>query len=129
MPPPILIYFLDANCAFRQIMVRVMHQAFSTDITLLGVGDTWPIPVSSSSAPDVVLLGIGAEGLVNPQLLTSIHAELPGVPILVLGHLDDAVYRVAAMKAGASAFLSKDSLAADLVPTLRQIAGTRQGAV
>ncbi|MEI8308296.1 MAG: hypothetical protein WCF99_14650 [Chloroflexales bacterium] len=127
--PPILIYFLDANRAFRKIVVQVLHHAFSADITLLGAGETWPIPVCSSAAPDVVLIGIGAEGLVNPQLLTSIHAELPGVPILVLGHLDDAVYRVAAMKAGASAFLSKDSLAADLVPTLRQIAGTRQGAV
>jgi len=127
--PPILIYFLDANRTFRQIVVRVLRQAFSAEITLLGAGDTWPIPVCSSSVPDVVLIGIGAEGLVNPQLLTSIHVALPGVPILVLGHLDDAVYRVAALKAGASAFLSKDSLAVNLVPTLRQITSTQQGVV
>ncbi|MEI8165945.1 MAG: hypothetical protein WCG26_06185 [Chloroflexales bacterium] len=101
--PPIPIYFLDANCAFRTIVVAVLRLGFSADITLIGTGDTWPIPACA--------------------------AALPEVPILVLGHLDDTAYRVAAMAAGAAAFRSKDALATKLVPTLRGLTSIQRAGV
>ncbi len=117
---PIPICFLEPNHTFRQLAVEALRYAFSAEITLLSAGDTWPLPVCPSVLPEAVLLGLGAEGLVNAPLLAAIQAALPGVPVIVLGHLDDAAYRVAALAAGATAFVSKDALSSELVPALRR---------
>lgn len=127
--PPISVCFLDANRTFRQLVVQVLKEHFSADITLLGTGDTWPLPSAPSVVPEVLLLGLGAEGLVNPQLIATLQTALPKVPIIVLGHLDDTAYRVAALTAGAAAFVSKETLGVELIPVLRRLTSNHQGAL
>ena len=117
---PIPVFLIDANTAFRRLVVYVLKQHFSAEITLLLESDTWPVPVIPAAKPAAVLLGLGAEGLVKPQVLAAIQTTLVGVPIIVLGHLDDGAYHTAALATGVAAFVAKDTLWTELVPVLRQ---------
>lgn len=121
------VIFIDANTTFRRLIVRVLEQHFADMIAFVSDADSWSLARSSVVAPRAVLLGLGAEGLVDPQLLATIHIALPYVPIIVLGHLDDAAYRDAALAAGAAAFISKDDLGVELIPVLRRLTHSGNG--
>lgn len=121
---PIPIIFIDANITFRQLAVRVFERHFAADIALLADADSWPLLVVPATAPLAVLLGLGSDGLVDSQLLGAIYATLPGVSVIVLGHLDDPPYRTAACRAGAAAFISKAEIGDQLIPTLRRLAAS-----
>jgi len=118
------IIFIDANTFFRRLIVRVLEQHFAETVVLVSEASSWPLAAPPGRSPRVVLLGLGAEGLADPQLLAAIHRVLPHIPIVVLGHLDDMAYREAALAAGADAFISKDEIGADLVPVLRRLTDT-----
>lgn len=120
---PIPVLFLDANEAFRWLAVRALGRHFAADITLLAEGAAWPLDAPPAAQPQAVLLGLGADGLVEPTLLAAIKAALPGVPVVVLGHLDEPAYGAAALAAGAAAFIAKGDLTTELIPLLRQLVG------
>jgi len=115
------IVFIDANSFFRRLIIRVLERHFADAVALVSDGDSWPLTAPPNVAPRAVLLGLGAEGLADPQLLKAIRGVLPYTPIVVLGHLDDTAYREAALAAGAAAFISKDEIGADLIPVLRRV--------
>lgn len=119
------VIFIDPNTSFRRLIVRVLEQHFADTIALVSEASSWPLAAPLEVTPRAVLLGLGGEGLADPQLLAAIQLVLPCIPIVVLGHLDDAAYREAAIAAGAAAFISKDEIDADLVPVLRQLTASR----
>lgn len=118
---PIPIIFIDSSDAFRRLVTRLLARHFAEDITLVGEHDTWPTIITPGIQPRVVLLGLGAEGMLELQQIVDIRATLPDVPVLVLSHLADAAYREAALDAGAADFVAKEALAIALVPALRQL--------
>lgn len=115
------VLFIDASTAFRHLVARVLERHFAADITLVAEGDTWPLDELPAIRPQAVLLGLGAAGLVELHLLSSIQSALPDVPVIVLGHLDDPAYCAAALAAGAAAFVSKDALGVELIPALHRL--------
>lgn len=117
----IRILYVDPSSAFRRLAVRVLRRLFADDIQLLADGDSWPLTCPLTLRPHAVLFGLGAHGVMDPQQLTAIQNALPDVPIVVLGHLDDEAYRLAALEAGAAAFVAKDALGTDLIPVLRRL--------
>jgi DNA-binding NarL/FixJ family response regulator len=73
--------------------------------------------------PDVVLMDIrmpGVDGVEATRLIRDSGASQPRVLILTTFDLDEYVY--AALRAGASGFLLKDTLAADLLSAIRVVA-------
>ena len=119
---PIPVIFIDTSDSFRRLVARLLERHFAADIVLAGDYSGWPVTgARPNPSPQAVLLGLGSNGLVDPQLLATLRHELPEAPVVVLGHLDDAPYREAALAAGAAAFVAKDTLDTTLVPTLRQV--------
>lgn len=118
---PIPTIFIDVHPVFRQIATRVLERYFADTITLVAEGDHWPLAIPSAAHPQVVLLGLGAEGLVDPQCLAAIRTAIPGVVLVVLGLLDDPPYRAASLAAGADAFISKSEIGTWLIPVIRQL--------
>jgi DNA-binding NarL/FixJ family response regulator len=74
--------------------------------------------------PDVVLMDVrmpGVDGIdATSRIRTTLAAPVPRVIILTTFDLDEYVY--AGLKAGASGFLLKDTLAADLLSAVRVVA-------
>lgn len=120
------IIFIDANTVFRRLITHVFERYFTDAIALVSDAASWPLTTLPTITPQAVLLGLGAEGLADPQVLSAIQIVLPCIPIVVLGHLDDVAYRDAAISAGAAAFVSKEEIGANLIPVLRRLTSSNE---
>ncbi|MDH4395028.1 MAG: response regulator transcription factor [Limnobacter sp.] len=71
---------------------------------------------------DVVLLDISMEGRSGLEVLESMRAEYPALPVLVLSMYPEEQYAMVAMKSGANGYLSKDVEPDELIRAIRHIA-------
>jgi DNA-binding NarL/FixJ family response regulator len=94
------------------------------DITVVGdVGDgEQAVEAARSLRPTVVLMDIRMPVLDGIEATRRITAELPDVAVLVLTTYDLDEYVYAALEAGASGFLLKDSPPEELVAAIRVVA-------
>ncbi|RRR68024.1 MAG: DNA-binding response regulator [Candidatus Viridilinea halotolerans] len=113
----------NASAIFRQLAAGVLTRHFRSRITLAAARSSWyPVAVSAlQPQPLAVLLGLGADGMPDPVMLAAIKMDLPDVPVVILGYLDDEAYSNAALRAGAAAFISKGAIQTELLPVLTQL--------
>jgi DNA-binding NarL/FixJ family response regulator len=71
---------------------------------------------------DVALLDMSMPGLSGIDLIKRLKLEKPGLRILVLSMHGEQQYAARALKAGASAYLTKDSASEQLVGAIRKLA-------
>jgi len=110
-----------------QVLVRTgfrMILAEADDIEVVGEagdGDT-AVRVAADAGPDVVLMDVRMPGTDGINATRRIRAagDTPRVLILTTFDLDEYVY--AGLRAGASGFMLKDALAAELVAAVRAVA-------
>jgi DNA-binding NarL/FixJ family response regulator len=110
-----------------QALVRTgfrMILAETDDIVVVGeAGDgDEAVRAAAAASPDVVLMDVrmpGTDGIAATRRIRS-AGETPRVLILTTFDLDEYVY--AGLRAGASGFLLKDALAAELVSAIRVVA-------
>jgi len=79
------------------------------------------LPAAWSLQPQVILLGLGKQGVTDLQVIPHLRTIVLAARIIVWGLLDVSGYRHAALAAGADAFVAKDALHSDLFPTLRRL--------
>jgi DNA-binding NarL/FixJ family response regulator len=72
---------------------------------------------------DVLLLDMSMPGKSGIELIKQVHAEKPKLRILVLSMHEEEQYAVRAIKAGASGYITKDSVSAQIVSAIRKVAG------
>jgi DNA-binding NarL/FixJ family response regulator len=72
---------------------------------------------------EVLLLDMSMPGKSGTELIKQIHAEKPGLRILVLSMHEEKQYAIRAIKAGAAGYLTKESASAQLVSAIRKVAG------
>lgn len=71
---------------------------------------------------DVIMLDINLDGRSGLELLESVRAEFPRLPVLMLSMYPEEQYAMVALKAGASGYVSKDVESEELVQAVRQVA-------
>ena len=71
---------------------------------------------------DVVLLDINMEGRSGLDMLESVRAEFPKLPVLVLSMYPEEQYALTAIRAGANGYVSKDIDAPELIKAIRHVA-------
>lgn len=72
---------------------------------------------------DVILMDMSMPGRNGIDLIKQIKAEYARLPIVVLSAHKEDMYAVRALKAGAAAYLCKDSAACSLVNAIRKVVG------
>jgi two-component system, NarL family, invasion response regulator UvrY len=70
---------------------------------------------------DVVILDMTMPGKNGFDILKDIHAEKPGLPVLILSMLPEEQFARRALKAGASGYLTKGSDPGELIKAIRKI--------
>ena len=75
---------------------------------------------------DVLLLDISMPGRSGLEVLRDLKRAKPGLAILVLTMFPEAQYAVRALKAGASGYLTKESLPDELVQAIRVVSQGRK---
>ena len=71
---------------------------------------------------DVVLLDVNMEGRSGLDTLESVRPDFPKLPVLVLSMYPEEQYALAAIRAGANGYVSKDIDAPELIKAIRQVA-------
>ena len=78
------------------------------------------VRVAHQLEPDVVLVDIDLRGSDAFEATQRIKARLPGTKVIMLSVLEGEVYRKAAAKHGADAFLLKSAEISQLLPAIRR---------
>src|ERR1700691_4619723 len=80
------------------------------------------VALAEALKPDVVVMDIGMPSLNGIEAAREIHKTLPDTQIVMLSMHSDEGYVLRALKAGAKAYLLKDSAEADLAQAIRAAA-------
>jgi len=73
--------------------------------------------------PDILILDISLSGPDGLEVLKSIRASEPCLPVLVLSMHDEAIYAERALRAGANGFIMKQEASEKVLVALRRILG------
>jgi two-component system response regulator NreC len=101
-----------------------MVVAAQPDFTAVGeAGDgREAVAMAQNLKPDVVVMDIGMPNLNGIEAARQIRAALPDTQVVMLSMHSDEAYILRALKAGAKAYLLKDSAEADLARAIRAAA-------
>jgi DNA-binding NarL/FixJ family response regulator len=118
-PSPIRILIADDHPLFRAGIAAVVgcHE----DMVVVGEAGngTEAVALARSAKPDVVLMDLQMPEMDGLSALAAIHRELPSIRILVVTTYGGDVQAARAIRLGASGYLLKDTLRAELVNTIR----------
>jgi two-component system response regulator DesR len=96
-----------------------------TVVAQVGRGDE-VLAAARAARPDIALLDIEMPGLSGLDAWDALHAELPGVRVLILTTFGRPGYLRRAMEGGAAGFVLKDAPASELARSIRRaMAGER----
>jgi DNA-binding NarL/FixJ family response regulator len=116
----IRVYIADDQALVRRGLASVIRG--ERDLVLCG--ETSNATTASGEVcelrPDVVIMELSIDGERGIKLIETIKAIDSGIGVVVLSRLNEAVYAVPALKAGADAFVMKDSPPARVLDAIRK---------
>ena len=119
----IRVLLVDDQALLRAGLRMILENA--DDIDVVGEADNGATATALAveTAPEVILMDIRMPEVDGLEATRRIRASLPDGPrILILTTFDLDEYVYSALRAGASGFLLKDTLAADLLSAIRVVA-------
>jgi two-component system, NarL family, response regulator NreC len=120
---PILVLLADDHTLIRAGLRKVVEA--EPDLKVIGDANDGreALALAQTLKPDVVVMDIGMPRLNGIEAARQIRDLLPDTQIVMLSMHSDEGYVLRALKAGAKAYLLKDSAEADLARAIRAAAG------
>jgi two-component system, NarL family, response regulator NreC len=117
----IRVLLADDHTLIRAGLAMVVES--QPDLTVVGEANDGREAVSMAEKlkPDVVVMDIGMPSLNGIEACRQIHAALPDTQVVMLSMHSDEGYVLRALKAGAKAYLLKDSAQADLARAIQAV--------
>ena len=118
---PIRVLLADDHKLIRAGLVLVVQQ--QPGLSVIGEADDGrqAVQLVESLKPDVVVMDIGMPNLNGIEAARQITASRPDTAVVILSMHADEGYVLRALKAGARAYLLKDSATTDLVQAIRAV--------
>jgi DNA-binding NarL/FixJ family response regulator len=126
MASPISVLLVDDNPIFLRILTRFLEERSRLDVIVVGSADGGEKALAKAPLlkPQVILVDLAMPDIHGLELIPRLRAVLPDARIITLTLMDPSSYREAVLAAGADDFVSKATLEADLLPTIRRLART-----
>jgi DNA-binding NarL/FixJ family response regulator len=104
-------------------LVTAIGRLLAFDCDVVGsVGDGGALPEAAGRLhPDVIVLDLNMPKVNGLEACRHITRTIPGVKVIVLTAAGDTAIRQAALAAGASAFIVKQSIAEELPSTIKRV--------
>lgn len=119
----IRVLLVDDQGLLRAGLRMILENAEDMDVVGEADGGATATALAVDTTPDVILMDIRMPEVDGLEATRRIRAALPDGPrILILTTFDLDEYVYSALRAGASGFLLKDTLAADLLSAIRVVA-------
>lgn len=115
------ILIADDHEVVRQGLKQILAEAFGPLTTGEAGTAAEALEQVDREAWDLVLLDISMPGRNGMEALADLKRACPGLPVLVLSMFSEEEYAVRALRAGASGYLSKQSLGQELVVAVKKV--------
>jgi DNA-binding NarL/FixJ family response regulator len=115
------IFIVDDHPLFRHGIADLINA--EADLEVCGEADSAPAAIDGIrvAAPDLVTIDISLRGTNGIELLKSIRAENPRLPLLVLSMHDESLYALRALRAGARGYIMKQEALDRVMSAIRQV--------
>lgn len=123
---PIRILLVDDHTIFRSGLKRLFLDEPDVLVTGEARNSSEALALARSHGYELMLLDINMEGRSGLELLGSLRATSPRLPVLVLSMYPEQQYALVAIQAGAMGYLAKDAEPAELLRAIRRVAGGGQ---
>jgi two-component system NarL family response regulator len=121
---PLRILCVDDHAIVREGVATVLNKHHDMRVTAFAANAREAIAQYRRSRPDVVLMDLQLPGMSGFEAIRTIREDDPQACIIVLTMYTGDVDIQRALKAGAAAYLIKDTLANNLVGTIRKVAAS-----
>lgn len=115
------ILIVDDHAVVRQGLVALIAE--EDDLVVCGEAENGQKALGELRRlhPDVVLLDISLPGSDGIELLKSMLAEFPKLPIVVLSMHNESLYAIRALRAGGRGYVTKTEAIAEVLVALRKV--------
>lgn len=120
------ILMVDDHTIFRSGLQRLLLDETDLRTTAEAGNGAEALALVRQRRFDVVLLDINMEGRNGLEVLASIRAAQPALPVLMLSMYAEEQYALVAIQAGARGYIAKDAEPAELVRAIRCVAAGGQ---
>ena len=119
---PIALVLIDDNRLLREGLAAMIHGQPGFKVLVASADVDEALTKVRDARPDVVLVDFGLADHDSLRLTTTVHQEVPGAKLIVMGLMplqeDVADY----VRAGAAGFIMKDATFEDFFSTIRSVA-------
>jgi len=120
---PISLILIDDNRLLREGLAAMIRTQPGFKVLALSADVDEALARAREARPDVILLDFGLVDHDSVSLTATVHDEVPGARVIIMGLMplqeDVATY----VHAGASGFIMKDASSEDFFATIRAVAG------
>ena len=120
---PVTILIADDNDVFREGLKRLLERTLEVCVVEAGDGEE-ALRLAQELRPEVVLMDIVMPRMDGLEATRRIKAVQPETKVIILTVYDEEPYREAARESSADAFLLKQNVMAELIPTIGALVPT-----
>ena len=121
-PPPIALVLIDDNRLLREGLAAMIHTQPGFKVLAASADVEEALQRMREAKPDVVLLDFGLVDHDSLSLTATVHREVPGARIIVMGLLSAQEDVADYIRAGASGFIMKEATFENFFSTIRAVA-------
>jgi two-component system invasion response regulator UvrY len=117
----IKVIIVDDHPVVREGLKRVITENTGMAVTAEAGDGHEALNVIRNQPCDVVLLDLLIPERHGFDVLKTLHAEKPKLPVLVLSSFSEDEYAVRCLRAGAAGYLKKETAVAEVIPAIRKV--------
>ena len=117
------ILVVDDHPMVREGIARLVDD--EQDLMICGQADDAPeaLKAISETKPDIAVVDVSLKSSSGIELMKSIKAQYPKLPVLVLSMHNEALYAERALRAGAMGYIMKQEASENLLIAIRRVLG------
>ena len=117
---PVLV--VDDHSGFRRSVIQFLTSTTRFNVVAEASNSTDGLKMALAHQPHVILLDIRMPGDTGLSIISNLRENLPNLIVIVLTLWDTPEYREAALlENGADAYIIKENMVRDLLPTLDRL--------
>jgi two-component system invasion response regulator UvrY len=117
----IKILVADDHAIVREGLKQIVRETADMEVAGEAADGGAVMKLVSGEDWDVILLDIGMPGRSGIDILKEVKTVKPEIPVLMLSMYPEEQYAVRALKAGASGYLTKESVPNELISAIRKV--------
>ena len=118
---PVAILIVEDHPVVRAALRDWLSVVFPDCLCLEAVNGEEAVPLALARSPAIVLMDIGMGPMNGIEATRRIKAAAPQTQVVMLSIHEANSYQTAALAAGASAYVTKRMMQADLLPVMRRL--------